>query len=144
MVAADKQESYLCCICLMNLSFLEECITSMLQHSPVPVGSDPIPSLQNPESLIRILEKLLKDAPAVPSLGSEKFKGVRWACGLIKNLAKSEENAALFGKTEITKCVVQNIRSCKSPQYRRYDVQGKKKLKHFTKSCTLACQQVCT
>lgn len=118
VIAEDKQESYLCCICLMNLSFLEACITTMLRHSPVPVGSDPIPPLQNPESLIRILEKLLKDAPPVPRLGSGKFEGVRWACGLIKNLAKSEENAALFGKTEVTKCVVKNIQSCKSPPSR--------------------------
>ena len=31
--------------------------------------------------------------------------------GLIKNLAKSEENAALFGKIEIPRCVVENIRN---------------------------------
>jgi len=68
-----------------------------------------MPPLQNSESLIRILEKLLKNAPAVPKSGSGKSEGVRWACGLIKNLAKSQENAALFGQTDIPKCVVGNI-----------------------------------
>ena len=118
VIAEDKQESYLCCICLMNLSFLEASITSMLQHSPVPEGSDPIPPLDNPDSLIRILEKLLNNAPAVPKSGSGKSEGVRWACGLIKNLAKSEENAALFGKTDIPKCVVDNIRNTTAPPSR--------------------------
>lgn len=118
VIAEDKQESYLCCICLMNLSFLEASITTMLQHSPVPEGSDPIPPLHNSESLIRILEKLLKNAPAVPKSGSGKSEGVRWACGLIKNLAKSEENAALFGKTDIPKCVVGNVQNTTAPPSR--------------------------
>lgn len=115
VIAEDKQESYLCCICLMNLSFLEASITAMLQHSPSSDGgSDPVPPLDNADSLIRILEKLLKNAPAVPKSGSGKSEGVRWACGLIKNLAKSEENAALFGKTDIPKCVVGNLRNTSS------------------------------
>lgn len=118
VIAEDKQESYLCCICLMNLSFLEASITTMLQHSPVAEGSDPVAPLDNPESLIRILEKLLNNAPAVPKSGSGKSEGVRWACGLIKNLAKSEENAALFGKTDIPKCVVDNIRNTTAPPSR--------------------------
>merc|ERR1712151_167807 len=50
--------------------------------------------------------------------GSGKSEGVRWACGLIKNLAKSEENAALIGQTEIPKCVVENIRSTTAPPSR--------------------------
>ena len=34
----------------------------------------------------------------IVTLSSGKFEGVRWACGLIKNLAKAEDNAALFGQ----------------------------------------------
>jgi hypothetical protein len=67
---------------------------------------------------LRILEKLLKNAPAVSKTGSGKSEGVRWACGLIKNLAKSEENAALFGKTDIPKCVVNNIKNTAAPPSR--------------------------
>jgi hypothetical protein len=64
---------------------------------------------------LRILERLLKNAPAVPKSGSGKNEGVRWACGLIKNLAKSEENAALIGKTDIPRCAVANVRNASSP-----------------------------
>jgi hypothetical protein len=115
VIAEDKQESYLCCICLMNLSFLEASITSILQHSP---GQEEGSPLDNPDSLLRVLEKLLTNSPAVPKSGSGKSEGVRWACGLIKNLAKSEENAAMIGKTDIPKCVVENIRSTTAPPSR--------------------------
>jgi len=117
VIAEDKQESYLCCICLMNLSFLEASITTILQHSPSPDGKQ-LPPLDNPASLLRVLEKLLTNSPAVPKSGSGKSEGVRWACGLIKNLAKSEENAALIGQTDIPKCVVENIRSTTAPPSR--------------------------
>merc|ERR1712238_474980 len=53
-----------------------------------------------------------------PKASSGKSEGVRWACGLIKNLAKSEENAALIGQTEIPKCVVENIRAASAPPSR--------------------------
>lgn len=118
VIAEDKQESYLCCICLMNLSFLEASITSILQHSPVAEGNASVPPLSNPNSLIRVLEKLLANSPTTPKSGSGKSEGVRWACGLIKNLAKSEDNAKLFGQTEIPKCVVDNLRNTNTPPNR--------------------------
>ena len=118
VIAEDKQESYLCCICLMNLSFLEASITSILQHSPVAEGESSIPPLKNQDSLIRVLEKLLNNSPTTQKSGSGKSEGVRWACGLIKNLAKSEENAALIGKTDIPKRVVDNLRSTTAPPSR--------------------------
>eukprot|EP00594_Rhizosolenia_setigera_P015512 CAMPEP_0178959964 /NCGR_PEP_ID=MMETSP0789-20121207/12638_1 /TAXON_ID=3005 /ORGANISM="Rhizosolenia setigera, Strain CCMP 1694" /LENGTH=525 /DNA_ID=CAMNT_0020643135 /DNA_START=93 /DNA_END=1670 /DNA_ORIENTATION=- len=118
VIAEDKQESYLCCICLMNLSFLEASITTILSHSPVEDGEGPIAPLDNPDSLIRVLEKLLNNTPAAAKSGSGKSEGVRWACGLIKNLAKSEENAALLGQTDIPKCVVENIRNTTAPPSR--------------------------
>eukprot|EP00537_Pseudo-nitzschia_pungens_P003374 CAMPEP_0172365510 /NCGR_PEP_ID=MMETSP1060-20121228/10105_1 /TAXON_ID=37318 /ORGANISM="Pseudo-nitzschia pungens, Strain cf. cingulata" /LENGTH=544 /DNA_ID=CAMNT_0013088839 /DNA_START=99 /DNA_END=1733 /DNA_ORIENTATION=- len=117
VIAEDKQESYLCCICLMNLSFLEASITTILQHSPSTDGKEVAP-LENPNSLLRVLEKLLTNSPAAPKASSGKSEGVRWACGLIKNLAKSEENAGLIGQTEIPKCVVENIRAASAPPSR--------------------------
>merc|ERR1719354_694053 len=51
VIAEDKQESYLCCICLMNLSFLEAGITTILQHSPVADGEAAIAPLSNSSSL---------------------------------------------------------------------------------------------
>jgi hypothetical protein len=135
IIAEDKQYAYLCCICLMNLSFLDEAsITTILQHSPVADGAVPVKALENPDSLIRVLEKLLSNSSSTPKSGSGKTAGVRracdffknlaksednagksvrlrWACGLIKNLAKSEDNAKLLGKTNIPMCVVDNLRN---------------------------------
>jgi hypothetical protein len=94
----------------MNLSFLEASITTILQHSPSVEGKEVAP-LENPSSLLRVLEKLLTNSPAATKASSGKSEGVRWACGLIKNLAKSKENAALIGQTEIPKCIVDFIRA---------------------------------
>ena len=109
-IAKNTHESYLCCICLMNMSFLEISRNPILQHSPGPNASDSnIPPLENPGSLLRVIEKLLlTNSPTKPAATS---KTVRWACGLIKNLAKSEENAALIGQTEIPKCMVDFLRA---------------------------------
>ena len=112
VIAEGEQDSRLCCVCLMNLSFLEASINSMLQYSP---GDGDVAPLDNPESLIRILEKLLKNSPWRTS---DKSEGVHWACGLIKNLAKSEENSALIGQTDISKCVVDNLRYTSAPRGR--------------------------
>ena len=113
VIAEHEKESYLCCICLMNLSFLKASITTILKDSPVEDGAAPAAPLEIPNSLIRVLEKLLSNShsPSTPKIGSGKSEGVRWACGLIKNLAKSEENAELFGKTDIPKCFVDNLRN---------------------------------
>jgi len=113
VLAENAPESYLCCICLMNLSFLQASIVALLQHSPVPHGCPPLSPLDNPHSLLRILERLLlsnnnaNDAPSPEC--------VRWACGLIMNLAKSAENAALFGRTDIPRCIFGNVRDASSP-----------------------------
>ena len=113
VIAQDKQASYLCCICITNLSLLEASLTSILQFSPSD-GTE-IPLLDNRNSLLRVLEKLLTHAPAVPNPSPGERESVRWTCGLIKNLAKSEENAALIVKTDIPKCAVENIRSTAVP-----------------------------
>jgi len=113
VIKEDKQESYLCCICLMNLSFLEPAINTILTYS-----ESGAPCLEDNNSLLRVLERLLVNSPSSPKAGSGKSEGVRWACGLIKNLAKSEENAKLIGKTQIPRCVVENIKNSSSPPSR--------------------------
>ena len=86
----------------MNLSFLEASVAAMLRHSPDKGdGGNEV--------------ALLLNAPAVPKQGSGKSEGVRWACGLIKNLAKAEDNAGLFGWTDVPKCVVGNLRNTAAP-----------------------------
>ena len=124
-VAENSQESYLCCICLMNLSFLEASRRTILQHSPSPDHRN-IPPLDNPDSLLRVLERLLTTNSNRYEKTSENtglFRGrvkasntdaVRWACGLLKNLSNSKDNATLIGQTDIPKCVVEYIRASTS------------------------------
>merc|ERR1719352_2266238 len=109
----------------------------MLQYSPAPEGySLPIHPLDNPKSLVRIIEGVFNDTlalvPKVPdnsksSIFGNMFKRtvtkpktksvtkkgelLRWARGLVKNLAKSEENAAVLAKTRIPERVVDNIKT---------------------------------
>mmetsp|Transcript_39830 Transcript_39830/g.58508 ORF Transcript_39830/g.58508 Transcript_39830/m.58508 type:complete len:505 (+) Transcript_39830:37-1551(+) len=106
VIKDDKQESYLCCICLMNLSFLEASIGTILQYSE---GDGNF--LEDPNSLIRVLEKVLSNTPNVHKAGTGKSEVCRWACGLIKNLSKSEENCKYLAQTTIPESVVANIKS---------------------------------
>ncbi|KAI2501419.1 hypothetical protein MHU86_13009 [Fragilaria crotonensis] len=110
VIAQDNEESYLCCVCLMNLSFLEACSTTILQHSPLAAGKNAKTLLDNEASLLRILEKLLNNFLSASKSEPSKSKAAQWACGLIKNLAKSRANATLIGKTDIPKCVTEIIR----------------------------------
>jgi hypothetical protein len=108
VIAEDKQESYLCCICLMNLSFLEASITSILLHSPSGNGKEIAPP-DNPESLLRVVEKLVQNSTQNP-------EGARWASGLLMNLSKSEENAVMISRTNIPNYMVEIIRAVKTPR----------------------------
>lgn len=141
VMASGEKEAYLCSICLMNLSFLEDNLVRILHYCPVPDGSMiHAPPLDCPESMICVLERTLRcaDPPAqqqeiVPTNISlfgrifrsrsdpksiqlvHKSEKMRWTCGLIKNLATSEENASLFGNTRISAHVVDNLRKSESP-----------------------------
>mmetsp|Transcript_7699 Transcript_7699/g.8969 ORF Transcript_7699/g.8969 Transcript_7699/m.8969 type:complete len:316 (+) Transcript_7699:391-1338(+) len=115
-IAKNIHNSYLACICLMNISFFEASRQIMLQHSPSPDDRE-IPPLENPNSLLRVLEKLLLAYSLKEELATadEQVRSadeqVRWACNLLKNLSKaSKEAATLIGQTEIPKCVVEYIR----------------------------------
>jgi hypothetical protein len=144
VIVQDKQDAYLCCICLMNLAAIEDSITTILRHSPTPAGK-PIPPLENPQSLLCIVEKIiicstsiesrfhkpkcilervriLKESPMNEEICSfveseERVRTpvspqlLRWACGLIKNLARNEDNCSLISKTDIPKCLLEMIRS---------------------------------
>jgi len=110
VIKEDKQTSYLCCICLMNLSFLEDSINNILTYSDR--GMSP---LEDDDSLLRVLEKLLVNSRSVPKACSGESDSIRWACGLLKNLAKSEDNAKLICKTEIPVCLLDNIRNSTTP-----------------------------
>jgi len=94
IIKTDPAESYLACIALMNLSFLE---------SAVPVIA------ANPD-LLDTIQVLLKDGVKAKA-GSGKSEGVRWSCGLLKNLSRSESAATRIASTEIVSALVQCLKS---------------------------------
>jgi hypothetical protein len=115
LIAQDKEESYLGCMCLNNLSLLEACSTTIMQHSPVSNGQKAKAPLDNEASLLRILEKRLNNFISASKSTPFESKSALWACGLIKYLAKNRENAALMGRTDIPKCVTEIIRAATAP-----------------------------
>jgi len=103
VIAYNEYDSYLGCICLLNLSLLETSNKTMLQHSPITNGKHTSP-LDSPNSLLRVLERIFTTFPVAPLK-------LQWACGLIKNLVESEENAVLIAQTKIPKCIVDHART---------------------------------
>lgn len=104
VVASGKKDAYLCCIILMNLSFLEPAEVVIGQFSPTrPSLRGPrLTPLENPDSLLRILQELLAQA----ARGTADF---RWAFGLLANLSRNSENALLIGLTGIPRMAIANI-----------------------------------
>lgn len=146
-IAEDKPYAYLCCICLMNLSFLDTSLATILQYCPGPSDAERekaimLDPLENSNSFLRVLEKLLSKhsqvslhtntnaavtpkpnfvarffqkllTPMPPNVfgKAKSVECIRWACGLIKNLSKSKDNAALLGSTTIPSSIVDIIRT---------------------------------
>jgi hypothetical protein len=107
VVASGKKDAYLCCIILMNLSFLEPAQVVIGQFSPRPSLRRPkLTPLENPDSLLRILQELLAQA----ARGTSDF---RWAYGLLATLSRNPENALLIGLTGIPRMAIDNIRQSK-------------------------------
>jgi hypothetical protein len=141
------EATYLCCIILMNLSFLPDTAepiliySSLFQCSPSCKKMDMstnggrdwdaphtfqsvtqyhpiIPRqrrstshwrcLDDPNSLIRSLERLIRDKQ--PFLMSKAFsvegEGIRWAIGLLRNLTLKSEHCSIIAKTEIPALVL--------------------------------------
>ncbi len=142
----DAETSYLCIICLMNLSFLPDGIEPILTFSPqiendsnqgmnIPFGRNsidprdwekfptsavvrptraptpprqrrsntPLPYLDDPNSLLRSLESLMRDHQ--PFLMSKTYsvegEAIRWSVGLLRNLTKKNKHCSIISKTEI-------------------------------------------
>ena len=67
--------------------------------------------LENPKSLLRILQDLLTNVER----GTSDF---RWAFGLLANLSRHPENALLIGLTGIPRVAIENLRLSKIPSKR--------------------------
>eukprot|EP00934_Nitzschia_sp_Nitz4_P004634 Nitzschia sp. Nitz4//scaffold189_size62959//21529//23231//NITZ4_006306-RA/size62959-snap-gene-0.1-mRNA-1//1//CDS//3329539890//4624//frame0 len=107
VISSGKKEAYLCLICLMNLSYYEPAQVVIGQFSPKQTTSlraPKVPPLENPTSMLRILQDLTAHA----ARGTADF---RWAFGLLASLAKHPENALLIGLTAIPNIALENIRN---------------------------------
>lgn len=91
--------------CLRNLSmaFSANSIKSLLRHSPCQNGKE-VDALENPKSLLRVLEKLLKNHQ-LPQAQQVAL------CYLIQNFALSRDNAKMIAKTQIPELLLDNVRS---------------------------------
>lgn len=111
VISSGKKEAYLCLICLMNLSYYEAAEAVIGQFSPrqsTSLIAPKIPPLENPDSMLRILQDLTAHA----ARGTADY---RWAFGLLSSLAKNPENALLIGLTAIPKLAIENIQQSKTP-----------------------------
>jgi hypothetical protein len=111
VVQAGKKETYLCIICLTNLSYYEPGIKAIGQFSPKPKTQsrwkrNKIPPMENENSLMRIMQDLTAHA----ARGTADF---RWAFGLLAQLAKNADNALLIGLTAIPNVALENVRQSK-------------------------------
>ena len=109
VISSGKREAYLCLICFMNLSFYEPAEVVIGQFSPrqsTSLRAPKVPPLENPSSMLRILQELTAHA----ARGTADF---RWAFGLLASLAKHPENALLIGLTAIPRIALENIQESK-------------------------------
>ena len=109
VISLGKKEAYLCLICLMNLSFFEPAEVVIGQFSPrqtTSLRAPKVPPLENPNSMLRILQDLTAHA----ARGTADY---RWAFGLLASLAKHPENALLIGLTAIPRLAIDNIQESK-------------------------------
>ena len=111
------EETYLVCICLMNLSFWQESHSRLLHYCPTPPN---IP-LENPKSLLRIIESIM--LTYVPLLSqttklSVEGEAVRWTTGLLRNLVSEQQthhHAKLIAETKLPRCLLSCLRDSHKP-----------------------------
>lgn len=86
--------------------------TTILKRAAVAVTKQrKLTPLENPKSLLRILQDLLTNVER----GTSDF---RWAFGLLANLSRHPENALLIGLTGIPRVAIDNLRLSKIPSKR--------------------------
>ena len=168
-------EAYLCCICLMNLSFLDDALDVFVNYSPFTAANPTVfrttpsstnsidlhtvhlrlssskktrnsaiyqafppssgrssrnpsparqcsihsktPALDDPNSLLRVLEKLLQAyRPFLMStVLSIEGEAVRWAVALLRNLTRKESSCILISRTDIPPLLVAILRHSPHP-----------------------------
>ena len=123
-INGGNPETYLCCVCLMNLSILEDSkkfLTSFIPPAELDneksgvASSDP---LENPRSLLRALEHMIAIYSTFltsPNVVSVESQAVLWSMGLFRNLSTQPENAVLIAQTTIPSLAGSCIQNSPNP-----------------------------
>jgi len=82
--------------------------TILKKAANVVIKQPKLTPLENPQSLLRILQDLISSVER----GTSDF---RWAFGLLANLTRHTENALLIGLTGIPQMAIENLRVSKTP-----------------------------
>lgn len=124
-INGGNPETYLCCVCLMNLSILEDSKKVLTSYIPPTklnnakseggASSDP---LENPRSLLRTLEHMMAIYSTFltsPQVVSVESQAVLWSMGLLRNLSTQPENAVLIAQTTIPSLAGSCIQNSPNP-----------------------------
>jgi len=87
---------------------LQATTTVLKKAANVVIKPPKLTPLENPQSLLRILQELLSNVER----GTSDF---RWAFGLLANLSRHPENALLISLTGIPQIAIENLRLSKTP-----------------------------
>lgn len=112
-------EAYLCCICLVNLSFLDDAIDPIFLFTPKSSKSkDP---LEVPQSAIRIIESLIQTIMYPPIVATVQSEAVRWCLVLLKNVSTKEHICDVIAKTKIPVVTLRYLKYTQQPLSRWED-----------------------
>uniref|UniRef100_A0A7S1VEA0 Protein HGH1 homolog n=1 Tax=Grammatophora oceanica TaxID=210454 RepID=A0A7S1VEA0_9STRA len=118
VIRKAQPESYLCLLCLQNLSAAEECRAPLLTYVP---GAGDRNSVRNMTSLLRTIELLLQSFARytfVEGRKSVEGEAVRYALGFLRNttnITKDEHNAELVLATDIPRILLRLLRDSPKP-----------------------------
>jgi hypothetical protein len=114
VIIEGHTESYLCCILLMNLSYLEDAKVKLVRYGIY--NKDPS---ETKKSLITTMELLLQTRSRflTREVLSVEGEALRWATGLLRNLSTIHEGASLIVKTNIPAFIISNVRDSPKPLY---------------------------
>lgn len=103
-------ESYLCCICLMNLSVGSDAQLKLIRYK-----TNQQPFLRIVELLMKTYEPLWRKASSQSKMSTQGL-ALRWATGLVRNLTSTKEGASVIANTtEIPAVVVSVLKHSSRP-----------------------------
>ena len=112
VIQERSPEAYIACICLANISYLDDALEPIFQFSQTETVLSP---LENSNSACRILERVIQTCPYPPSKATVQSEAVRWTCVILKYCSKSEINCSMIAKTTIPAYIVGYLNYTKNP-----------------------------